>query len=381
MRRASRIQQVGVSPALGRITLVLTLVPVALGATAAYEQLGAVGALAFGLPAVLLALSARRYLAATRVSVARVEHENQELLDANADLRDLVDFTAGLSAHARDSETLTAYLETSLAHVTGGRVKVTVGSENVVGNPLEASGRVVGGLSVEGGDAARWERLRDSVERQVALTLESALLAEEARASHLETIEALSRSMDAKDYFAGGHTERVSDIAVGLAKRLGYSGADLDAIEIGALMHDVGKIGIPESILHKPSPLDNDEWIVMKRHPVISELILSETNLSPFVLQIARSSHERMDGLGYPDGLSGHEIPMPARIVLVADAFEALTTDRPYRRARRPRAALEEIVANKDTQFCPQVVAALQRLYDEEPAVLGEVGLTVVASA
>ena len=119
----------------------------------------------------------------------------------------------------------------------------------------------------------------------------------------------------------------------------------------------------------------------MKRHPVISELILSETNLSPFVLQIARSSHERMDGLGYPDGLSGHEIPMPARIVLVADAFEALTTDRPYRRARRPRAALEEIVANKDTQFCPQVVAALERLYDEEPAVLGEVGLTVVASA
>jgi HD-GYP domain-containing protein (c-di-GMP phosphodiesterase class II) len=144
-------------------------------------------------------------------------------------------------------------------------------------------------------------------------------------------------------------------------------------------MHDIGKIGIPESILHKPGPLDNDEWIVMKRHPVISELILSEIDLSPLVLQIARSSHERMDGQGYPDGLVGDDIPMPARIVLVADAFDALTTDRPYRRARRPRAAVDEIVANKGTQFCPKVVAALERIYREEPAMLGEVTLSVVA--
>ena len=145
-------------------------------------------------------------------------------------------------------------------------------------------------------------------------------------------------------------------------------------------MHDIGKIGIPESILRKPGPLDNDEWIVMKRHPVISELILSEIELSPIVLQIARSSHERMDGAGYPDGLAGEEIPVPARIVLVADAFDALTSDRPYRRSRRPRAAIDEIVANQGSQFCPLVVAALERLYREEPALLGDVGrLTIVA--
>jgi len=146
-------------------------------------------------------------------------------------------------------------------------------------------------------------------------------------------------------------------------------------------MHDVGKIGIPESILHKPGPLDNDEWIMMKRHPVISELILAESDLSPIVTQIARSSHERMDGRGYPDGLAGDAIPLPARIVLVADAFDALTTDRPYRRARRPKSALEEIVANAGDQFCPNVVAALTQMYTEEPAVLGELQLTVVASA
>ena len=116
--------------------------------------------------------------------------------------------------------------------------------------------------------------------------------------------------MEAKDYYTGGHTERVSSIAVALAKRLGYAGADLDAIEIGALLHDIGKIGIPESILHKPGPLDDDEWVVMKRHPVISEFILSEVDLSPIVLQIARHSHERIDGKGYPDGLTGDEIPL-----------------------------------------------------------------------
>src|SRR5262249_7466652 len=121
--------------------------------------------------------------------------------------------------------------------------------------------------------------------------------------------------------------------------------------------------------------------IVMKRHPIISELILKEIDLSPIVTEIARSSHERIDGHGYPDGLTGDEIPLPARIVLVADAFDALTTDRPYRRARRPKAALEEIVANAGSQFCPRVVAALQAMYVAEPEAFGEVPLTVVASA
>jgi HD-GYP domain-containing protein (c-di-GMP phosphodiesterase class II) len=216
---------------------------------------------------------------------------------------------------------------------------------------------------------------------QLATALSSATFAEEVKRAHLETIATLSHSVDARDDYAGPHTERVSEIAVGLAKRLGYAGADLDAIEIGALVHDIGKVGIPDSILQKPGPLDNDEWLVMKRHPVISEQILGDVNLSPIVAQIARSSHERMDGQGYPDGLAGDEIPLPARIVLVADAFDALTTDRPYRRARRPKAALEEIAANSGRQFCPKVVAVLKHLYAEEPAVLGEVPLTVVASA
>jgi HD-GYP domain-containing protein (c-di-GMP phosphodiesterase class II) len=354
--------------------------PLALACTIAYEKVGLVGLLAFALPPALLIVSVQQYISKTRESAAEIERANDELRSSNADLRDLFEFAGGLSAQRHDSLQLANYAQRALSKLTGARVTVTVGAEQPeAGTALESAGRIVGGLVIDGGDAERWERLREAIVPQLSTALESTTLAEEIRKTHLETIAALSRSMEAKDNYTGGHTERVSDIAVGLAKRLGFTGAELDAIEIGALMHDVGKIGIPESILHKPGPLDNDEWVVMKRHPVISELILSEIELSPIVLQIARSSHERMDGQGYPDGLAGDEIPMPARIVLVADAFDALTTDRPYRRARRPRAAFDEIVANKGTQFCPQVVAALERIYREEPALLGEVSLSVVA--
>ena len=111
-------------------------------------------------------------------------------------------------------------------------------------------------------------------------------------------------------------------------------------------LHDIGKIGIPERILNKPSSLDAEEWIVMKRHPVVSEYILSGVEVSPLVREIARSSHERMDGTGYPDGLLGDDIPLAARVVFVADAFDALTSDRPYRLARDVESALEEIRRN-----------------------------------
>jgi HD-GYP domain-containing protein (c-di-GMP phosphodiesterase class II) len=159
-------------------------------------------------------------------------------------------------------------------------------------------------------------------------------------------------------------------VAVALAERLGYDGEALEAIEIGALLHDIGKIGIPEEILHKQGPLDDDEWAVMRTHPVVSDFILAELELDPIVRQCARSSHERMDGRGYPDGLSGEDIPLPARIVFVADAFDAITSDRPYRRGRSTAAALAEIEANAGTQFCPGVVAALHALRQMSPDVL-----------
>jgi putative nucleotidyltransferase with HDIG domain len=216
-------------------------------------------------------------------------------------------------------------------------------------------------------DRERWERLRATILPQLATALEGAELVEKLRKVHLDTIAALSKSMEAKDYYTGGHTERVAEISVSLARRLGYDGADLEAIEVGALLHDIGKIGIPEHILHKREPLEAEDWRVIKEHPVISDYILSEIDLPPIVRQIARSSHERMDGNGYPDRLPGTEIPLPARIVFVADALDALTSDRPYRRGRPLWAALEELRAHGGTQFCPE---ALRQVFEEDPVAL-----------
>jgi membrane-associated HD superfamily phosphohydrolase len=212
--------------------------------------------------------------------------------------------------------------------------------------------------------------VRQYLERTSAAVAEIREANLKLRQAHRDTIAALSRSMDAKDAYTGGHTERVAALAVALAKRLGFSGEELEAIEIGALLHDVGKIGIPEQILRKQAPLDEREWEVIRTHPVISDYILSELDLHPFVRQCARSSHERIDGTGYPDGLAGEDIPLPARIVLVADAFDALTSVRPYRAARPMLAALAEIRDHAGTQFCPNVVDALEELSRTEPALL-----------
>jgi len=190
------------------------------------------------------------------------------------------------------------------------------------------------------------------------------------RRAHRDTIAALSKSMEAKDLYTGGHTGRVAAVSIALAEHLGLVSDALEAIEIGALLHDIGKIGIPEHILRKEGPLDEAEWAIMRMHPLISDFILAELDLDPIIRECARSSHERTDGKGYPDGLSGEEIPLPARIVFVADAFDAITSDRPYRQGRSTAAALAEIEANAGTQFCPLVVAALAEIWQTKPDVL-----------
>jgi HD domain len=213
--------------------------------------------------------------------------------------------------------------------------------------------------------------VRQYLGRTAAAVEEIRLANQNLRRAHKDTIAALSRSMEAKDLYTGGHTERVAAVAVGIARRLGFRDDELEAIEIGALLHDIGKIGIPEHVLRKPGRLTEEEWELIRTHPLISDYILSELDLHPFVRQCARSSHERIDGTGYPDGLSGENIPLPARIVLVADALDALTSTRPYRAARPFLGALAEIKAHTGTQFCPRVVAALEELWRKEPALLG----------
>ena len=362
--------------------------PIALALVIAYEKTGSIGVLAFATPPAFMMFSAQQYLAKTRNAVEDVRRANDELRrtvttleERNADLKELLDFAAGLAARTHDRGKLMAYARESLRRVTGSPVDVTDDPNGQI--PLVAGGGRVGSIALGSPEAAgeRWERLREVLLPNLATALESTRLVDEVRRKHLSTIAALSRSMEAKDYYTGGHTERVAEISVALARRLGFEGEELDAIEIGALLHDIGKIGIPEHVLHKPGPLDDDEWRLMREHPVISDYILSELDLHPHVRAISRSSHERIDGGGYPDGLKGDQIPLTARIVLVADALDALTSDRPYRRARPLPAAIEEIRAHTGTQFCPTVVSQLELLWREQPEVLGAGRLQVIAGA
>ena len=145
-----------------------------------------------------------------------------------------------------------------------------------------------------------------------------------------------------------------------VARRLGLTGEEIDEVTRAAELHDVGKVGIPDAILEKPGPLTADEWEFMRQHTIIGERMLHMAPALAGVARLVRWSHERMDGGGYPDGLAGDEIPLGARVVAVCDAFGAMTSDRPYRRAVSADEAVAELMRNAGTQFDGEVVAAFQ---------------------
>ncbi len=175
----------------------------------------------------------------------------------------------------------------------------------------------------------------------------------------LQGVQMLARALEAKDAYTRGHSIRVSQYAVGTAQRLGFDGASLDGIRLGGELHDIGKIGTREAVLHKPGTLTDEEFRQITEHPVLGErMLLPLARESPDVLRIVRSHHERLDGRGFPDGLRGEMIPIEARIVAVADSFDAMTTERPYRDARQPDAAVDELRRVAGTQLDPAAVEA-----------------------
>ena len=217
------------------------------------------------------------------------------------------------------------------------------------------------------------EMERANVRLHALLHDNRALIARMQR-SYLTTITSLARTIEAKDPYTGGHTERVAEFARLLAVELGFSGRDLQAVHVGALIHDIGKIGVPDRVLLKPGKLDEDEFAEIRRHPEISSYIVADLDLPAIVKQMVRSHHERFDGRGYPDRLAGEEIPLAARVLAVADALDAMTSDRPYRKALPLVAALAEIQAQAGAQFCPRVVGALNDSFARDPEPWGVLG-------
>jgi putative two-component system response regulator len=164
-------------------------------------------------------------------------------------------------------------------------------------------------------------------------------------------VTALANAVEAKDLVTEQHCERLAVVAARLCERLGLGVDEREAITYGALLHDVGKIGVPESLLSKPGPLNEDEWVVLRRHPEIGERICRPLGLSYSFAPIVRHHHERWDGSGYPDGLRGEAIPIGARIVALGDAFDAMTHDRPYRGAFSEAHAVDELRRQSARQF------------------------------
>jgi HD-GYP domain-containing protein (c-di-GMP phosphodiesterase class II) len=184
------------------------------------------------------------------------------------------------------------------------------------------------------------------------------LLAAELRAAYLHTITALARAVEARDQYTGGHVERVRFYSVQIGRQLGMPDDELMYLEFGAVLHDVGKIGVPDMILHKPGPLDQEDWLAMRRHPEIGMGVLKDVGFLTIALDVVACHHEQWDGGGYPRGLAGDQIPIGGRIVSVADTFDAMTSDRPYRRGLPIEVALAELDKYKGSRYDPQVVEA-----------------------
>jgi hypothetical protein len=180
--------------------------------------------------------------------------------------------------------------------------------------------------------------------------------------TYLQITQTMAQTLDARDPYTAGHSSRVSDYAVAIARAMNLSAAEIDIIRVGANLHDIGKIGIPDAVLQKPGPLTTAEFEVIKRHPVIGKRILEGVAKFRDYLSIVELHHENPDGSGYPWGLRGEQVPLAARIVHVVDAYDAMTSNRPYRQATQSDKAQEILRQNAGTQFDPAVVEVFLRL-------------------
>jgi putative nucleotidyltransferase with HDIG domain len=201
-------------------------------------------------------------------------------------------------------------------------------------------------------------RLMKTLANQAAIALSNAMAYDELKKNFIGTIEALSTAIEAKDDYTRGHSDRVVKIALEIAKELNISREEIDLLKYAGVLHDIGKIAVDDSILQKNSSLTKEEFHKVKNHPEVGESIISPIKFLDDVRKVIRSHHERWDGAGYPDQLRDDEIPVLARVLSVADAFDAITSARSYRPARSTDEALEELMKCSGTQFDPAVVEA-----------------------
>lgn len=245
------------------------------------------------------------------------------------------------------------------------------------GVPLIAKGNVKGILEIFHRSHLQpypeWLNFLETLGGQAAIAIENATLFENLQQSNLDlamaydaTIEGWSHALDLRDKETEGHTRRVTEITLELARAMNLSAEQMTHIKRGGLLHDIGKMGIPDKILLKDGPLTEDEWKIMRRHPQLALELLSPIAYLKQALDIPYCHHERWDGTGYPRGLKGEQIPLAARIFAVADVWDALTSQRPYRHAWSKEKTLEHILAGRDSHFDPQVVDLFEKFMKKQ---------------
>jgi PAS domain S-box-containing protein len=247
-----------------------------------------------------------------------------------------------------------------------------------IGIPLIAKGQVKGVLEVfhrtRKDVDSEWLNFLETLAGQAAIAIDNATLFEDLQKSNTElmlaydaTLEGWAKALELRDQQTEGHTQRVIDMTLRLSKMIGIDEDQLQHIRRGAMLHDIGKMGIPDSILLKPESLTPDEWEIMRQHPVYAyELLVPISYLRP-ALNIPYCHHEKWDGTGYPRGLKAEEIPLPARIFAVTDVWDALTSDRPYRPAWSTQDAYNYIAEQAGKYFDPEITEAFFMLVQEQP--------------
>ena len=244
--------------------------------------------------------------------------------------------------------------------------------------PMLIENRAIGAIVVDSFTHREFDsghiRVIRAIANQTAIALERARLFNDLSEAYDRTLDSLVAALDARDKETEGHSRRVVAFTVALANRLHVDQQDMPTIRRGALLHDIGKIAVPDAILHKPGPLTDEEWRVMKRHPQWGANILRGIPFLESAVEVLIAHHERWDGRGYPRGLTERQIPLGARIFALSDTLDAITSDRPYRAAQTFAEAREEIARGRGTQFDPQVVDAFLEMPETEWALLRSPG-------
>lgn len=240
-----------------------------------------------------------------------------------------------------------------------GMKAIRLGASDYLAKPVHRKVLVESVSRVLNANAQKQDEVAEKVltlalQKELEDQLQSALGA--LKSATLATLEAFTETIEQKDPYTKGHCSRVRTISLAMADALNFSDERCLTLEGGALLHDIGKIGIPEEVLNKPSPLTKAEYDLIREHPASGERIIKYIDLFQAYRPIIRSHHERMDGKGYPDGLKGEAIPLDVRIVTIADAFDAMTTSRAYRSALPTEFAVKELKRHRGTQFDPELV-------------------------